>query len=130
MDKKKNTLTEGDVLKALYHMYCAAEYKGSVTMSSETAIGLYNFFHAQKEEINQLKETLSATIAGQETLQKYLVEQKAIQAEAIKEFAERLNKEVDRKLNEEWNFEPQAISLLYSIKNFIEKSKKEMVSEE
>lgn len=55
MDKKKNTLTEGDVLKALYHMYCAAAYKGSVTMSSETAIGLYNFFHAQKEEIEMLK---------------------------------------------------------------------------
>ena len=52
-----------------------------------------------------------------------------IKAEAIKEFAERLDKEVDHMLNENWLFEAQAISSLYSIKNFIEKIKKEMVGD-
>lgn len=44
--------------------------------------------------------------------------------EGVKEFAERLDEEVDSMLNENWLFEAQAISSLYSIKNFIEKIKK------
>ena len=59
----------------------------------------------------------------------YKKELETAKAEAIKEFAERSCEEVDRMLNENWLFEAQAISSLYSIKNFIEKIKKEMVGD-
>ena len=41
----------------------------------------------QKAEIERLTETLNATIAGQETLQKYLSK---VQADTVKEFADKL----------------------------------------
>ncbi len=85
---KKETLDDSDVIKALYHMYCAAVYKGSVTMSSETAIGLYNFFNSQKAEIERLKIKNELIYHGSIKAGKRLIEKH--KAEAIKEFAERL----------------------------------------
>lgn len=86
---KQDTLTESDVLRALYHMYCAAAYKGNVAMSSETAIGLYNFFNSQKAEIERLE---NAIINLDERYEKGY-------DEVIKEFAEKTNKMITQIYN-------------------------------
>ena len=46
--------------------------------------------NSYKAEVERLKDTLNATIAGQETFQRYIATAKA---EAVKEFAERLKKQ-------------------------------------
>ena len=63
-------MTDNEIVKALYSMYRATVYKDTITMSKETAIGLYEYFNRQEAEVEAL-------INGQETLQKYIAEQKA-----------------------------------------------------
>ena len=55
--------------------------------SSKLTYTLHDLINRQKAEIERLTDTLNATIAGQETLQRHI---KTAKAEAIKAFAERL----------------------------------------
>ena len=52
-----------------------------------------NLINRQQAEIEWLTDTLNATIAGQETLQRYIITAKA---EAIKEFAEKAVEKVEK----------------------------------
>lgn len=47
-------MTDNEIIKALYHLRCAADYKETVTMSRETDVGLYEYFNRQQQEIRQL----------------------------------------------------------------------------
>lgn len=93
-DKK---LTDSEIIKALgdcLHRSCNVcirrpeEYGATERQCSrglmKDALSLINRLQAENE---RLKDTLNATIAGQETLQRYITTAKA---EAVKEFAERL----------------------------------------
>ena len=52
-----------------------------------------NLINRLQAEVERLKDTLNATIAGQETFQRYIVTAKA---EAVKEFAENAVKRVEK----------------------------------
>ncbi len=86
-------MTDNEIIKALECCYlydvmfcdkCPNKDTCGEIDVAESAIDLIN---RQKAEIERLTDTLKATIAGQETLQRYIATAKA---EAIKEFAERL----------------------------------------
>lgn len=72
------------------------ESDGSIPLRSA-----FDLIKRQEAEIEELKETLNATIAGQETLQKYIPIAKS---EAIKEFAERLKDMSEHFWEEKENF--------------------------
>ena len=90
-------MTDNEIIKA--YELCFAERGTSYTCAvcpyhqfgelckvnrDKDALDLIN---RQKAEIERLQQSLDATIAGQESLQKYISK---VKAEAIKEFAERL----------------------------------------
>ena len=62
-------MTEAEIMKALYYMYCATAYKDTITMDKETAIGIYDLINRGKM-YSEIKAEA--------------------RAEAIKEFAERV----------------------------------------
>jgi len=112
-------MTDNEIIKALeccsnrydcysceyYNQYC----KGDMNVTLKDALDL----------INRQKAEIEALIAGQETLQKYIVTAKA---EAIKEFAERLKKNFDTYTDEE---ESNALYMINLINDLV----KEMVGD-
>ena len=78
---------DNEIIKALYYLYCAAGYKETVTMSKETAIGLYEYFNRQKAEIERLECSVKQ---WEDTAKDLLTSRETAKAKAIKEFAERL----------------------------------------
>lgn len=80
-------MTDEQIIKTLYHLSCAAKYKETVAMSRETAVGLYEYFNRRKAEIERLQKHIQEGV----DLAKQIPEMLAMaQAEAIKDFAERL----------------------------------------
>jgi len=118
-EKGKKPMTDNEIIKALeccsnrydcysceyYNQYC----KGDMNVTLKDALDL----------INRQKAEIEALIAGQETLQKYIVTAKA---EAIKEFAERLKKNFDTYTDEE---ESNALYMINLINDLV----KEMVGD-
>lgn len=51
-------MTDNEIVKALYSMYCATVYKDTVKMSKETAIGLYEYFNRQKANLDDKEGTI------------------------------------------------------------------------
>lgn len=80
-----------------------------------------------KAEIEKLEYYLDCECSSAADVGSMLVGEEKAKAEAVKEFADMVNKEVDRKLNEEWICEPKTISSLHSIKHFVDNLVKEMV---
>ena len=96
-------MTDNEIIKALEELkeeqedgyITALEFGGKRDETHEGFLALLgatiDLINRQKAEIERLTDTLNATIAGQETLQRYI---QTAKAEAIKEFAERLKKNV------------------------------------
>lgn len=127
MTEKK--MTEAEIMKALYSMYCATAYKDTITMDKETAIGIYDLINRKNADIESIRRKAlldaSSKFAGHsdyhgDTILCTLIcmgEGKAVEnakpldiskirAEAIKEFAERVKAKKFKEIR--WNAREKA----------------------